>query len=60
MATQLEGITRNCGRHAGGVVISPSKITDFTPIYCDESGSSAMTQFDKNDVEDVGLVKFDF
>ena len=60
LATQLEGITRNCGRHAGGVVISPSKITDFTPIYCDETGSSAMTQFDKNDVEDVGLVKFDF
>jgi len=60
MAIQLEGITRNCGKHAGGVVISPSKITDYTPIYCDESGSASMTQFDKNDVEDVGLVKFDF
>ncbi len=60
MAIQLEGITRNCGKHAGGVVISPSKITDYTPIYCDESGSTSMTQFDKNDVEDVGLVKFDF
>ena len=60
LAIQLEGITRNCGKHAGGVVISPSKITDYTPIYCDESGSTSMTQFDKNDVEDVGLVKFDF
>ena len=60
MAIQLEGITRNCGKHAGGVVISPSKITDYTPIYCDESSSTSMTQFDKNDVEDVGLVKFDF
>jgi DNA polymerase-3 subunit alpha len=60
MAMQLEGISRNCGKHAGGVVISPSRITDFSPIYCDESGHGVVTQFDKNDVEDAGLVKFDF
>ena len=60
MAIQLEGISRNCGKHAGGVVISPSRITDFSPIYCDESGHGVVTQFDKNDVEDAGLVKFDF
>lgn len=60
MAFQLEGITRNVGKHAGGVVISPSKLTDFTPVYCDESGGSLVTQFDKDDVESVGLVKFDF
>ena len=60
MALQLEGISRNCGKHAGGVVISPSRIIDFSPIYCDESGHGMVTQFDKNDVEDAGLVKFDF
>ena len=60
MAMQLEGISRNCGKHAGGVVISPSRITDFSPIYCDESGHGVVTQFDKSDVEDAGLVKFDF
>ncbi len=60
MALQLEGITRNTGKHAGGVVIAPSKLTDFAPLYCDESGQGLVTQFDKNDVEDVGLVKFDF
>ena len=60
MALQLEGITRNVGKHAGGVVIAPSKLTDFSPLYCDEAGSSLVTQYDKDDVEDVGLVKFDF
>ena len=60
MALQLEGITRNVGKHAGGVVIAPSKLTDFAPLYCDESGSGLVTQFDKNDVEEAGLVKFDF
>ena len=60
MALQLEGVARNCGKHAGGVVIAPTKITDFSPIYCDERGSGVVTQFDKNDVEDAGLVKFDF
>jgi DNA polymerase-3 subunit alpha len=60
MATQLEGITRNVGKHAGGVVIAPSRLTDFAPLYCDEAGGGLVTQFDKNDVEEAGLVKFDF
>ncbi|EJH80170.1 DNA polymerase III subunit alpha, partial [Vibrio cholerae HC-47A1] len=56
----LEGCTRNAGKHAGGVVISPTAITDFAPIYCDAEGNFPVTQFDKNDVETAGLVKFDF
>jgi len=60
MAYKLEGITRNVGKHAGGVVIAPTRLTDFTPLYCDESGQGLVTQFDKNDVETAGLVKFDF
>ncbi|MBL4826688.1 MAG: DNA polymerase III subunit alpha, partial [Spongiibacteraceae bacterium] len=60
LAVQLEGVTRNVGKHAGGVVIAPSKLTDFSPLYCDESGGGLVTQFDKNDVEEAGLVKFDF
>ena len=60
MALQLEGITRNTGKHAGGVVIAPTKLTDFAPLACDETGAGLVTQFDKNDVEDAGLVKFDF
>jgi DNA polymerase-3 subunit alpha len=60
LALELEGLTRNCGKHAGGVVIAPTKIIDFSPVYCDESGSGMVTQFDKNDVEEAGLVKFDF
>ncbi len=60
MALQLEGLTRGVGKHAGGVVIGPSKLTDFTPLYCDEAGGGVVSQFDKNDVEEVGLVKFDF
>ena len=60
MALQLEGVSRNCGKHAGGVVIAPTLITDFSPVYCDDSGSGVVTQFDKNDVEEAGLVKFDF
>ncbi|QNS01945.1 MAG: DNA polymerase III subunit alpha [Buchnera aphidicola (Pentalonia nigronervosa)] len=60
IAKKLEGVNRNIGKHAGGVVISPTKITDFCPLYCDENGRNPVTQFDKNDVEHVGLVKFDF
>lgn len=60
MCRILEGVTRNAGKHAGGVVISPTKITDFAPIYCDSEGLNPVTQFDKNDVETAGLVKFDF
>ena len=60
MARRLEGTTRNAGKHAGGVVISPTVITDFAPLYCDDEGKNPVTQFDKNDVETAGLVKFDF
>ncbi|WP_430247677.1 DNA polymerase III subunit alpha [Providencia sp. PAZ2] len=60
MARKLEGVTRNAGKHAGGVVIAPTKITDFAPLYCDAEGNNPVTQFDKNDVEYAGLVKFDF
>ncbi len=60
MARVLEGVTRNAGKHAGGVVISPTSITDFAPLYCDENGENPVTQYDKNDVETAGLVKFDF
>ena len=60
MARILEGVTRNAGKHAGGVVIAPTTITDFSPLYCDDEGKNPVTQFDKNDVETAGLVKFDF
>ena len=60
MAFKLEGLARNVGRHAGGVVIAPTRLTDFSPTYSDESGGGLMTQFDMNDVEQAGLVKFDF
>ncbi|MCC4263613.1 DNA polymerase III subunit alpha [Oceanimonas baumannii] len=60
MARILEGVTRNAGKHAGGVVIAPTRITDFSPLYCDAEGHNPVTQFDKNDVEYAGLVKFDF
>ena len=60
MALSLEGLSRNCGKHAGGVVIAPTSLTDFAPLYCEPDGSSLVTQFDKDDAEDVGLVKFDF
>ncbi|MBL4711725.1 MAG: DNA polymerase III subunit alpha, partial [Gammaproteobacteria bacterium] len=60
MALSLEGVARNAGKHAGGVVISPTVLTDFSPLYCEEGGASIVTQFDKDDVEAVGLVKFDF
>ncbi|GGI78876.1 DNA polymerase III subunit alpha [Legionella impletisoli] len=60
LALKLEGITRNAGKHAGGVVIAPSELTDFTGIYCEEGSTQLVTQFDKDDVEAAGLVKFDF
>ena len=60
MAQKLEGITRGVGKHAGGVVIAPSRLTDFSPLYCDDAGGGLVTQYDKNDVEEAGLVKFDF
>ncbi|MDH3305570.1 MAG: DNA polymerase III subunit alpha [Gammaproteobacteria bacterium] len=60
LAKPLEGLVRNAGKHAGGVVISPGALTDFAPLYCEEGGSNVVTQLDKDDVEAVGLVKFDF
>ena len=60
MGYKLEGIVRNVGRHAGGVVIAPSRLTDFVPLYVDERSGSLISQYDKDDVEKAGLVKFDF
>ncbi|MCB5187726.1 DNA polymerase III subunit alpha [Methylobacillus caricis] len=60
LALRLEGLTRNIGMHAGGVLISPGKISDFSPVYCQAGGESMVSQYDKDDVEAVGLVKFDF
>ncbi len=60
LARKLEDLTRNAGKHAGGVVIAPSDLTDFSPLYCVDEGEGVVTQFDKDDVEAAGLVKFDF
>ncbi|MGK7248859.1 DNA polymerase III subunit alpha [Acinetobacter oleivorans] len=60
MALKLEGVTRNTGKHAGGVVIAPGKITDFSAVLCDADGTNRVAQYDKDDVEAAGLVKFDF
>jgi DNA polymerase-3 subunit alpha len=61
LARKLEGTTRNVGKHAGGVVIAPGKLTEYTPLYCEPGEPNHLvTQFDKDDVELVGLVKFDF
>ena len=60
LSYKLEGIARNVGKHAGGVVIAPGSISDFCPVYVDRQSASVMTQYDKDDVEKIGLVKFDF
>src|SRR5699024_3233681 len=60
LALKLEGLSRNAGKHAGGVVIAPDDLAAFSPLYCEPGGTNRVTQFDKNDVEAVGLVKFDF
>lgn len=60
LAKPLEGLTRNIGMHAGGVLIAPGKLTDFCPLYCQPGSTSVVSQYDKGDIEDVGLVKFDF
>ncbi len=60
LAESLEDLTRNIGMHAGGVLIAPGKLTDFCPLYCADSEASVVSQYDKDDVEAVGLVKFDF
>jgi DNA polymerase-3 subunit alpha len=60
LARKLEGLARNAGKHAGGVVIAPSALTDFMPLYCEQGGTTLVTQLDMSDVEAMGLVKFDF
>ncbi len=60
LALSLEGLTRNAGKHAGGVVIAPGPLTHYSPLYCEAGGANVVTQFDKKDVESAGLVKFDF
>ncbi|NIO40488.1 MAG: DNA polymerase III subunit alpha, partial [Burkholderiales bacterium] len=60
LAEQLEGLTRNVGMHAGGVLIAPGKLSDFCPLYCASGSESVISQLDKDDVEQIGLVKFDF
>ncbi len=60
LAQKLEGMTRNIGMHAGGVLIAPGKLTDFCPLYMQPGSDSAVSQYDKDDVEAIGLVKFDF
>ncbi len=60
LAQKLEGISRNAGRHAGGIVISPEPLTNFMPLYCEQGSNSPVSQFDMGDVEAIGLVKFDF
>ncbi|MBT8445816.1 MAG: DNA polymerase III subunit alpha, partial [Gammaproteobacteria bacterium] len=60
LALKLEGLARNAGRHAGGVVISPQPLRDYMPLYCEQGTDAPVTQFDMGDVEAVGLVKFDF
>jgi DNA polymerase III subunit alpha len=60
LAGQLEGLTRNVGMHAGGVLIAPGKLSDFCPLYCASGSENAISQLDKDDVEQIGLVKFDF
>ncbi|GLS16756.1 DNA polymerase III subunit alpha [Hydrogenophaga electricum] len=60
LAQKLEGMTRNIGMHAGGVLIAPGKLTDFCPLYMQPGSESAVSQYDKDDVEAIGLVKFDF
>jgi DNA polymerase III subunit alpha len=60
LALKLEGLTRNVGMHAGGVLIAPGKLTDFCPLYSADGGATTVSQFDKDDVEKAGLVKFDF
>ena len=60
LAKKLEGLVRNAGKHAGGIVISPSALTEFMPLYCEKDTAVTSTQFDMGDVEAIGLVKFDF
>jgi DNA polymerase-3 subunit alpha len=60
LAMKLEGLSRNAGRHAGGLVIAPRPLTEYMPLYCEQGSAAISTQFDMGDVESIGLVKFDF
>jgi len=60
LARRLEGTVRHAGRHAGGIVITPQPLTDYMPLFCEPGGEGTLTQFDMNDIEAIGLVKFDF
>lgn len=61
LARPLEGLTRSVGMHAGGVLIAPGRLVDFCPLYRQPGlEANAVSQYDKDDVEDAGLVKFDF
>src|SRR5258706_16264650 len=60
LGEKLEGLTRNVGMHAGGVLIAPGRLTDFCPLYAAEGTTNVISQLDKDDVEAIGLVKFDF
>ena len=60
LARKLEGLARNAGKHAGGIVIAPRPLTDYMPLYCEQGSDVTSTQFDMGDVESIGLVKFDF
>lgn len=60
LAQKLEGLSRNAGRHAGGLVIAPKALPDYMPLYCEQGSQATVTQFDMGDVESIGLVKFDF
>jgi len=60
LAKKLEGLSRNAGRHAGGLVIAPKPLSDYMPLYCEQGSQTLVTQFDMGDVESIGLVKFDF
>ncbi len=60
LALKLEGLSRNAGKHAGGIVIAPEALTQYMPLYCEQGSTSIVSQFDMNDVEAIGLVKFDF
>ena len=60
LAKRLEGISRNAGKHAGGIVIAPKPLTEYMPLYCEQGTTVTSTQFDMGDVETMGLIKFDF
>lgn len=60
LARKLEGLSRNAGRHAGGLVIAPKPLYEYMPLYCEQGSHATVTQFDMGDVESIGLVKFDF